>query len=121
MGNRNKAIAMAAAQLQAQYDRLPTVHEVSDETKCSFQQIYDSASYKDDKIAKKSAKLTTEMTGSSVTESEQFKNDSIEHTRANRLSKSDQFLRDGLIDESKADDANDEKQHERYLHSKKKD
>jgi len=65
--------------------------------------------------------LTTESTGSSVAASEQFGEKSIEHSRANRLSKSEQLEKDKLIDESIADDAGDEKQHKRYLRNKKKD
>ena len=101
MGNRNKAIAMAAALLQVKYDRLPTVHEISVETKYDHQQIYDSAPYKEGKIAKKSAKKTTELIGSSTTGSEQFNGKSNERSRIDKRTKSEQAELDALIDQQK--------------------
>ncbi|MHC4462172.1 MAG: hypothetical protein ACYS6W_11390 [Planctomycetota bacterium] len=106
---RNKAVAMAAAQLQAKYDRLPSVDEVIAETKNKYthSQIYATSAYKEGKIAKASAKLTTESTGSSITESEQFGERSIEHSRAKRRTKSDQADLDALIDQQEKDDSSD--------------
>jgi len=117
---RNKAVTMAAAELQAKYGRLPSVDEIMNETELTTDQIYATAPYKEGKIAKKSAKLTTESTGGSVTGSEQFGEKSVEHSRANKLSETEQLERDRLIDESVADDAKDEKQHKHYLHNKKR-
>lgn len=104
MENRNRAIAMAAAQLQAKYDRLPTVDEIVGETEYTRQQVYATPTYKEGKIAKKSAKLTTELTGSSVEESEYFADRSIQHTRTVRRSKAEQAELDSLIDEQGKDD-----------------
>jgi hypothetical protein len=120
MENRNRVVTMAAAEVQTKYDRLATVSEIMEKTKLTANLIYATAPYKEGKIAKKSAKLTTESTGGSVTGSEQFREKSIEHSRANRLSKSEQFEKDRLIDESKEDDTRDEKQHKRYLRNKKR-
>lgn len=121
MENRNRTVAMSANEVQTKYGRLATVSEIMEKTKLTANQIYATASYKEGKIAKTSTKLTAEMTGSSIASSEQFGKNSIEHSRANRLSKSDQLERDRLIDESMADDAIDEKQHKHYLHNKKRD
>ncbi|MHA2043539.1 MAG: hypothetical protein ACYSWZ_00360 [Planctomycetota bacterium] len=120
MENRNRAVTMAAVEIKGDYGRLPSVSEIIDKTELTAEQIYATVPYKEGKIARRSAKLTTESTGSSVTESEQFGGKSIEHSRADRLSKSEQLERDQLIDESKADDANDEKQYKRYLRNKNK-
>jgi len=105
MENRNRAVAMAAAEVQAKYDRLATVSEIIEETKLTAEQIYATTPYREGKIAKKSAKLTTEMTGSSVTETEYFGNKSIEHSRATRRTKSDQTELDALIDEQEKDNS----------------
>jgi len=120
MDNRNRAVLVAALEIKEEYGRLPTVNEINRKTGYTADQIYATAPYKEGKIAKRSARLTPESTGSSVAASEQFGEKSIEHSRANRLSKSEQLERDKLIDESKADDARDEKQHKRYLRNKKK-
>jgi len=120
MENRNRAVVMAAAELKIKYDRLPTVSEIMEKTKLLADQIYATAPYREGKIAKKSAKLTAEMTENSIAASEQFGEKSIEHSRANRLSKTEQLERDSLIDESRADDARDKKQHKRYLRNKKR-
>jgi hypothetical protein len=107
MENRNRAVAMAAAQIQATYDRLPTVDEIIAETKYTRQQVYATDAYKEDKIEKQSAKLTAEGMGSSVTSSEQFGEKSIEHSRSERRSKSDQAELDVLIDEQEQNDKSD--------------
>jgi hypothetical protein len=120
MENRNRVVTMAAAEIRAKYDRLATVWEIMEKTKLTADQIYATAPYKEGRIAKRSAKLTTDITGRSVTASEQFGGKSVEHSRANRLSKSDQLERDNLIDESTANDARDEKQYKRYLRNKKR-
>jgi len=101
MENRNRAVAMAAAKIKAEYDRLPTVDEIIAKTKYTRNQIYATNTYKEGKIAKSSAKLTTEMTGSSVAESEQFSRISEQHSRADRRSKSEQDELNALIDRQK--------------------
>jgi hypothetical protein len=120
MDNRNSAVLVAAVEIEAKYGRLPTVSEIMEKTKLTADQIYATAPYQENKIAKKSAKLTTEMTGSSVTASEQFGKKSIEGSRTNRLSETEQLERDQLIDESMADNARDEKQHKQSLRNKKR-
>jgi len=103
MGNRNKAIAMAAAKFKAEYDRLPTVDEIIAETKYTRNQIYATNAYTEGKIAKPSAKLTAEMTGNSITTSEQFSEKSIQHSRTDRRTKSEQDELNALIDQQKKD------------------
>jgi hypothetical protein len=105
MENRNRAVAMAAAEVRTEYDRLATVSEIMDKTKLTADQIYATAPYKEGKIARRSAKLNAEMTGRSIAASEQFGEKSIEHSRAKRRTKSDQVELDALIDQQKKDDA----------------
>jgi len=107
MGNRNKAVAMAATKFKADYERLPTVDEIVAETSYSRNQIYATNAYKEGKIAKSSSKLTAESTGSSVIPSEQFGVKSLEQSRTKRRSKSNQDELDALIDQQKRDDTSD--------------
>lgn len=107
MENRNRVVAMAAAEVQTKYDRLATVSEIMEKTKLTADQIYATAPYKEGKIAKKSAKLTAEMTESSIAASEQFGEKSIEHSRAKRRTKSGQAELDALIDQQEKDDSSD--------------
>lgn len=118
MENRNRAVAMAAAEIKRDYGRLPSVQEIVEKTKFTAEQVYSTVPYQEGKIARRSAKLTTEGISGSVTTSEQFKEKSIEHSRARRLSKSEQLERDALIDKHKEDNAGDEKMHKRYLRNK---
>ncbi|RKY05963.1 MAG: hypothetical protein DRP56_08285 [Planctomycetota bacterium] len=104
MENRNRTIAMAAAEIKLKHGRLPRVDEIAEKTKLDPQQIYASAPYKDDKIAKASAKVTEEVTGSSVQKTEYYGERSEEHGRQNRRSKSDQAELDATIDQQKEDD-----------------
>ena len=99
MANRNKAVTMAAIEIGAKYDRLPTVDEIMRETKCTRHQIYATNAYKEGKIASRSAKLTTEMTGGSITSSER--------SGVNRRNKADQDELDILVDKQKEDDSSD--------------
>lgn len=105
MQTRNEAVAMIAAKFQVEHERLPTVDDIMNKSEYTRQQIYSTDSYKEGKIAKNSAKPTDEMTGKSVTTTELFSNNSLEHTRADRKSKADQALVDGLIEEQQGDDA----------------
>lgn len=107
MANRNKAVAMAAAQFKVGHNRLPTVDEIVDETKYSRNEIYATSAYKEGKIARSSAKATTEITGSSVQKTEYYSQKSEEHSRTDRRSKSDQAELDALIDKQKEDDGSD--------------
>jgi len=107
MDNRNRIVTMAVAEIQQKYGRWPNVGEVIDKIKLPAQQIYATAPYKENKIAKSSAKLTEESTGRSVTPSEQFKEKTIEHSRADRQSKSDQAELDSLIDQQQEDNKSD--------------
>jgi len=107
MGTRNKVVARAAGEIQANHGRLPTVDEIFAETGYSRQQIYSTNAYKDGKIAKSTARLTSEMAGSSVTESEYFGKRSVKHSRAIRRSKSEQDELDALIDEQAKEDKSD--------------
>ena len=102
--NRNRIIVTAAAELKIKYDRLPSVDEVMEKTHLGRQQIYDSAPYKEGKIAKASAKATEEVTGSSVQKSEYFDENSEEHGRRNNRSKAEQAELDALIDQQADDD-----------------
>lgn len=104
MKNRNKAIAMDAAKFEAKHDCLPTVGDIMQITGFARQQVYTTDAYKEGKIAKQSAKLTGEATGSIVRESELYGNNSIQHSRANRRSKADQAEHDALIDAQAKDD-----------------
>ncbi len=103
MGMRNKAVTMAAVEIQMKYDRLPTVNEIMIETKLSLNQIYATAPYKEGKIAKSSARVATEMTGGSVHENPQFSETSELHSRAKRRSKTEQHELDELIDQQVKD------------------
>lgn len=102
--NRNRIIAMAAAEIKLNNGRLATVDEVMDKTKLDRQQIYDSAAYKEGKIAKASAKATKDLAGSSVQSSEFYAGNSEEHGRQKRRSQSEQAELDALIEEQKEDD-----------------
>ena len=81
--------------------------KVMDKTKLTANQIYATTSYKEGKIAKKSAKLTIEIIGKSVTTSEQFTNKSAEYSRTKRRMKSEQSELDAFIDQQKEDDSSD--------------
>ena len=103
MVNRNRAVMLAAAEIKSKYDRLPTVGEIMDATGYSRDEIYATNAYKENKIAKKSAKLTSEMTGSSTTSTEHISKQSVQHTRASRQAKSDQDELEALVDEQEKD------------------
>ncbi|AQT69204.1 hypothetical protein STSP2_02391 [Anaerohalosphaera lusitana] len=107
MADRNRAVALAAAELKSKYGRLPTVSEVAAETSYEPKHIYPTDPYKEGKIAKKTSKATKQMTGSSVTSSELFGRNSLEQSRANRRSKSDQAHLEALINEQIEDENSD--------------
>ena len=107
MENRNRAVAMAAAKFKTEHDRLPTVDEIVGITKYSRNQIYSTDAYEEEKIAKSSAKVSTEMMGGSVHETEYYSKKSEEHGRAKKRSKAEQAEMDALIDEQKKDDKSD--------------
>jgi len=103
MANRNKIVAMAAAEIKRDYDRLPTVPEIIEKTKLTPNRVYATTPYKEGKIAKSSAKAATEMTGRSVHESQQFSETSELHSRAYKRSKAEQAELDALIEEQEKD------------------
>ena len=105
MANRNRAVAMAAAELKLKYDRLPTVAQVAQKTGIARKQIYSTAAYKENRIAKVSAKLTSEVVKGS-TPSEYHRKGSAEGARVERRSKAEQDQLDGLIDQQAAEDDN---------------
>ncbi|MBN1125074.1 MAG: hypothetical protein JXA82_08700 [Sedimentisphaerales bacterium] len=107
MDNRNRSVAMAATDIKMKYDRLPTVSEISKKTKLTHDQIYATKPYKEGEIAKRSAKLATDMTGGCIASSELFKDKSIEHSRANRRTTSEQIELEALIDQQEIDDSSD--------------
>lgn len=107
MENRNRAVAMAAAKLKAKYDRLPTVDEIICETGYTRKEVYATDACKEGKIAKRSAKPTTEFTGSSIGETEYFSEKSIQHSRSDRRSRAEREELDALIDEQEKDDKSD--------------
>ncbi len=105
MARRNKAVAYSAGEIKAKHGRLATVDEIIEATKYNRSEIYATTAYKEGKIAKASAKLTIESTGSSVAPSEQFEEKSIEHSRSDRQSNSDKAELDALIDQQEKDDS----------------
>lgn len=102
MENRNRTVAMTAGEIKVKYDRLPTVAEIKNKTRLTADQIYATAPYHEGKIAKVSAKITTEL-NNSLAESEQFGKNTIEQSRATKRSKSDQYELDAAIDQQKKD------------------
>jgi hypothetical protein len=104
MARRNKVAANAVLVFQAEHGRLPTVDEIMEETQLTRDEVYTTNACKEHEIAKRSAKSTPDMTGDSVHEREQFEAKSIEHTRADRQSKTRQEQIDALADEQKEDD-----------------
>lgn len=106
MENRNRAVALAAAELRSKYDRLPTVDEVASMTGIPRDKIYPCAPYKEGKIARASAKSTSDMSGGSVTDSEYYDDHSEQHGRNKKRSKSEQAELDALIDEQAKDNQN---------------
>ena len=104
MDNRNRAVAYAAGDIKAKYDRLATVQDVVEATKLTPQKIYATSAYKEGKIAKTSAILTEEVAGGSTSPSEYFKSGTTEGTRAKQRTDADQAELDTLIDEQEKDD-----------------
>ena len=98
---------LAATKFNAEYGRFPRVDEIRSKTGYSPNQIYATNAYNEYKILRRSAKLTNEMMGKSVAAGEQFGNKSIEHSRADRQSKSDQDQIDALIDQQNKDATSD--------------
>lgn len=104
MQARNETVSSVALTFKVEHERLPTVDDIMDKTEYTRQEIYATDAYDEGKIAKNNAKPTDEMTGSSIQSSEQFSNNSIEHTRADRRSEAEQAAVDALIAEQKEDD-----------------
>jgi hypothetical protein len=73
-------------------------------TQYDRKQIYVTDAYKEGKIVKAGAKATEEMTGSSVTQSEYFGENSIQHSREKRRNKAQQAELDGLVEEQREDE-----------------
>lgn len=117
MANRNKAVAMAAAQFEAEHGCLPSVDDVIKETELSRPQIYATDAYREGKIAKSSAKVAGEMTGGSIQKTEYYNRESEEHARVKKRTKAEQAELDALIDEQKEDCVKDEKQ--QRIHKKR--
>ncbi len=107
MDNRNRTVLVAVVEIQGKYNRLPTVEEIMSKTGFERQQVYATDAYKEGKIAKASAKTTSEMTGSSVADSEYFTEKSERHGRAKRRSRTKQVEIDALIDDQDRDDKSD--------------
>lgn len=107
MENRNRIAIVAAVEIEGRYQRLPTVDEIMEKTGLERQQVYSTDAYKEGKIAKTSAKVTTEMTGSSVADSEYFSGKSEQHGRAKRRSNSQQEEMEQLIEQQGHDDESD--------------
>ncbi|MDD5457843.1 MAG: hypothetical protein PHF37_00395 [Phycisphaerae bacterium] len=103
MADRNRSIALAAAKFQTSHGRLPNVDDIVRETSYTPKQIYHTDPYKEGKIAKNTAKVTNEITGSSVASSEYFGDKSTQHTRAKKRSKADQAELDAFIEEQTED------------------
>jgi hypothetical protein len=104
MKKRNKEVATVASTFKNEYGRLPNVFEMVDATEYTRPEIYRTNTYKEGKIAKRSARVATEMTGSTVVDSEYFSNTSQQHSRVKRKSKAEQDVLDALIDNQKQDD-----------------
>ena len=99
MENRNRSVLLIAAEIQSHNGRLATVEEIEDKTGFSKQQIYATAAYKEGRIQQAGAKATTEMTGSSVADTEYFSEKSEQHGRVRRRSKSQQAELDLLVEQ----------------------
>lgn len=104
MENRNRIVIAAVIEIEGRYHRPPTVEEIIEKTGLERQQIYSTDAYKNGKIVKKGAKVTTDLTGSSITDSEYFSENSEQHGRARRRSKSQQTELDLLIEQQEQDD-----------------
>lgn len=102
--NRNRIIAIAAAEISGTYGRLPSVSEIVEKTALTQHQIYASASYKAGKIARASAKVADDMTGRSIRKSEFYGERSQEHCRRKNQNKAKQVEVDVLADQQRADD-----------------
>lgn len=105
--NRNNVVEVAVIKFKAEHERPPTVDEIMAKTKYSRQQVYWTDAYQEGKMAKSSAKATTEMIGGSIQRTEYYGDKSEEHGRAKKRSKSKQAELDALIDEHKKDDESD--------------
>jgi len=103
MDNRNRVVAMAAVEVQARHDRLPTVGEIAAETGYSRQQIYSTTPYKEGKIAKNSSKSTSDMMGGSAGETEHYGGKSIQSPRTTRRPASEQSEFDALVEQQDAE------------------
>lgn len=120
---REREVREATDKYHERYGHKPTAKEISDETSYTVKQVRATSTYTtDNKIKKQSGKTTRtfDTVGDSVAPSEFFSEDSELGSRTRRRSKSDEAIRDKLIDESLADDVKDEEQHKRYLRNKKK-
>lgn len=123
MKSRELKVREATNEYHDRYGRKPTAKEIADKTPYTVPQIRATSTYIIDNKIKKSSgttKRTFDTVGDSVTPSEQFSGTSELACRTHRLSKANEAIRDKLIDESLADDAQDEKQHKRYLKNKNK-
>lgn len=120
---REREVREATDKYYERYGHKPTAKEIADETPCTVKQVRATSTYTtDNKIKKQSDKTTRtfDTVGDSVVPSEFFSKDSELGSKIRRRRKSDEAIRDKLIDESLADDAKDEEQHKRYLRNKKK-
>jgi hypothetical protein len=120
---RELKVREATNEYHDRYGHKPTAKEIADITPYTVQQIRATSTYITDNKIKKSSgttKRTFDTVGDSVTPSEQFSGTSELACRTNRLSKANEAIRDKLIDESLTEDAQDEKQHKRYLKNKNK-
>ncbi len=107
MANRNKTVAYTAGQFKVKHGRLPSVDEVAEETKLTHPQIRATDAYKNGKIAKSSAKVSSEILNGSVSRSQFFDEGSEQHGREANRSKSDQAEVDALIEKQAQDDSSD--------------
>jgi len=120
---REREVREATDKYHERYEHKPTVQEIANETSYTVKQIQATSTYTtDNKIKKRSGttKKTFDTVGDSITPSEQFSRTSELGGRTRRRSKSDEAIRDKLIDEFLADDAKDEEQHKRYIRNKNK-